>query len=253
MNQDRHCTGQRFALVLTTLAVCLPQLGAQEPQPADQLRAPRYNFTDQPAYEVVRVDTGNKLVVKIGNVPTRIRLIGTYVPSQGPNSDAAREFASRLLVGECVYVKYEADWPLRDRDGNRWVYAFRAPDGLFVNLELVRQGYARISAIERFEHQSLFRAYEEVARKSRKGVWAPVDRAAVASTQPAAQADRAAKPTTDDDPQQDREVVVYVTEHGRKYHCANCQYVRTGGVKITLAAARAKGHTPCKKCKPPCK
>ena len=239
-------------LALTTLAVCLPQLGAQETTPTDQLRAPRYDFSDQPAYEVVRVETGNKFVVKIDNVPTRIRLIGTYVPSQGPHAEAAMEFGERLLSGESVYLKTEADWPLRDRDGYRWVYAFRAPDGLFVNLELVRQGYAHISAVEQFEHQPVFRAYEEVAHTNHKGLWSPAKTASSATTQPAEPTPAAVTRDGGQPAEQGAEAWVYITEHGRKYHCADCQYVRTGGVKISLSDAVAKGYTPCKRCNPPC-
>jgi competence protein ComEC len=61
----------------------------------------------------------------------------------------------------------------------------------------------------------------------------------VSATQPAAAA------SADDD------TIVYVTEHGKKYHRKDCAYVRNGSSALKLKDARARGCTPCSKCKPP--
>ena len=156
----------------------------------------------------------------------------------------------RATFAASCYVEYEPDWPLRDREDRFWAYVYRAPDGLFVNLELIRLGYARLSAPEPFEHQKLLRAYELWARKNQKGLWNPdaskpaqgqptTTRAAEQTLKPPA-----SQPATDD-------VIVYVTEQGHKYHRKECQFVRNGATAITLREAKDKGYTPCSRCKPP--
>ena len=48
---------------------------------------------------------------------------------------------------------------------------YRASDGLFVNLELVREGYANAFVKYPFEYKDLFQHHEAQARKARKGIW----------------------------------------------------------------------------------
>ncbi len=62
-----------------------------------------------------------------------------------------------------------------------------------------------------------------------------------------------APPKQADPPQggDEQSVTVYATPSGTKYHKAGCSYLRGGGTPMTLAAARAKGLTPCSRCNPP--
>jgi endonuclease YncB( thermonuclease family) len=210
-------------------------------------QAPVKDFTGQPAYEVLRVSAGNELLVRLDGAETAVRLIGTYVPQSGSDADDAQAFTARLLQGESIYLEYDADRPPRDREDRVWAYVYRAPDGLWVNLELVRQGFARVSSAEPFERQKLLQSYERLAQKNHKGLWSP-RRAPAPTSRPAA------APTTEPSAQAEAagdEVIVYVTEHGRKYHTRDCQYVRNGGMAVTLKEARARGCTPCTRCKPP--
>jgi micrococcal nuclease len=229
-------------VILLSVACAVAQEGTNDTPPA----VPAKDFTGQTAQPVLRVAAGNEIVVRLDGQETTIRLIGAYVPQAGPDSDEARAFATRLLAGEAVYLAYEPNWP-RDREGRVWAYAYRAPDGLLVNLELVRQGYARVSSAAPFEHQTLLRAYERLAQKNGKGLWStraargPASRPTVAPTSAPENGEQA----TGDD------VLVYVTEHGRKYHTQNCQHVRRGAAAVTLKEAKARGLSPCSRCKPP--
>ena len=239
----------RPLVLLIGLCALLPLAGAQDA--ADSAPPlPNRDFAGQPAHAVLKVSAGNELVARINGTETTLRLIGTYIPQSGPAADEARAFISRLLDGESVYVGSEPDWPERDRDGRVWAYIYRAPDGLFVNLELVRLGNARVSAAAAFEHQELLRAYERVAQKNRKGLWS--ERAKEAEAEPAS------RPTTQPAVQSVAEPVaaaedglVYVTEHGKKYHRRDCQFVRSGATALTLQEAKARSYTPCARCKPP--
>lgn len=46
-------------------------------------------------------------------------------------------------------------------------------------------------------------------------------------------------------------VTVYVTDHGKKYHSAGCQYLARSCNSIDLGDAISKGYGPCSKCDPP--
>jgi competence protein ComEC len=48
-----------------------------------------------------------------------------------------------------------------------------------------------------------------------------------------------------------KEVTVYVTNTGKRYHRANCQYLRRSKHEMTLKDAVAAGYTPCHVCRPP--
>ena len=43
---------------------------------------------------------------------------------------------------------------------------------------------------------------------------------------------------------------VYITRTGEKYHRANCRYLSTSSIKISLSDAISGGYTACKVCKP---
>lgn len=244
---DKPGPGWRSVRRLALAAALLPL--AAGPQAADPGLPvpPARDFSGQAACPVLEVQAGNVLLASWQGRPTVVRLIGTYVPARGAEAEAARDFLTRLLAGECIYIELEPDWPQRDREERLWAYVHRAPDGLLVNLELVRLGYARVSAAAPFRHEELLRAYEQVARRGHKGLWAPraaAEEPAPPASQPAAASAPAAAPAAG-------EVLVYVTAHGTKYHRADCRFVRQGALARTLAEARARGYSPCAVCQPP--
>ena len=56
-------------------------------------------------------------------------------------------------------------------DGRELGYLWRAPDGLFVNLELVRRGRAKALTKYPFDHLAIFVEWEAVARRNGRGIW----------------------------------------------------------------------------------
>ena len=46
-------------------------------------------------------------------------------------------------------------------------------------------------------------------------------------------------------------VLVYVTEHGRKYHATDCRYAQSAARAISVGDARSEGLEPCRVCDPP--
>src|SRR6478752_8590167 len=99
---------------------------------------------------VVRVVDGDTIQVQLdGGRTERVRYIGMDTPeSVKPDTPvqcyakAASAENKKLVQGE--RVKLVPDAEARDRYGRLLAYVYRERDGLFVNAELVRRGYARV-------------------------------------------------------------------------------------------------------------
>lgn len=126
--------------------------------------------------EVVRVVDGDTVVLRRQNVLVVARLLGVDTPETvHPRKEVefygreASRFLANLLTGEQVAVVRERR--RTDRYGRELVYLYRMPDGLFVNLEIVRQGYGRVLTAFPFKHQDMFLHYERQAREAQRGLW----------------------------------------------------------------------------------
>jgi micrococcal nuclease len=216
---------------------------------AEAPQIPCKDFRDAPECVVVRVVTGDTLILKAGDESRRVGLLGAAAPPLSqPLGHEARQYLENLLAGEAVYVEYPPGSTEADRFGRYPAYVYRAPDGLWLNLEVVRQGFGRVDAETSFEHRALFEFFEKRAREHQKGLWAPVG-GRTAQSQPAAEATgrrSESQPAANGD-----DVTVYVTASGKKYHRATCQHARTNATPITLKDAKARGYEPCSRCKPP--
>ena len=131
------------------------------------------------AATVVRVVDGDTIQVRLARgAVERVRYIGIDTPeSVKPNTPvqcfakAASAFNERLVAGREVTLV--SDVEKRDRYGRLLAYVYRRPDGLFVNEELVRRGYARPLTIPpdvRFS--ALFGRLADEARRAERGLWA---------------------------------------------------------------------------------
>jgi micrococcal nuclease len=82
---------------------------------------------------------------------------------------AAAENA-RLVGGRRVRLVIDVE--PRDRFGRLLAYVYRARDGLFVNAELVRRGFARTLTIPpNVRFAARFRALAAQARRDHRGLW----------------------------------------------------------------------------------
>lgn len=103
---------------------------------------------------VDRVVDGDTIDVVIDGAVERVRLTGIDTPeiaheaSGDRPGNAAECFADeaheyvRVLIDEGTQVRLERDVVGRDHYGRLLAYVYRADDGVFVNYELVRQGFA---------------------------------------------------------------------------------------------------------------
>ena len=70
-------------------------------------------------------------------------------------------------------MRLEFDAERRDRYGRLLAYVYREPDGLFVNAELVRRGYAQpLTIAPNVAHAAEFRRLARTARRGGRGLWA---------------------------------------------------------------------------------
>jgi micrococcal nuclease len=118
---------------------------------------------------------GDTIVVRGGH---HIRLIGVDTPETkdprrpvqcfGPQAAAFLE----SLVPRGAAVRLVGDTEARDVYDRTLAYAYRLPDGLFVNAELVRQGYAQVLTIPpNVAHTDELVALAAEARNQSRGLW----------------------------------------------------------------------------------
>ena len=132
---------------------------------------PVNDFSKDTPYKVLQLINGNTVEVQYEGTSTTVRLIGIEKPAH--ESDFEKKlslFLRNLLQGESVYLRFDVE--RTDAHGQMQAYLYRAPDGLFVNLEVVRQGYGYVETNLPFKYKELFQNYALRARLAEKGVYA---------------------------------------------------------------------------------
>jgi micrococcal nuclease len=128
-----------------------------------------------------RVDAvvdGDTLDVALAGRTERVRLLGIDTPeSVKPDTPVqcfAKEASARLqaLLPVDSPVRLVRDVEERDRFGRLLAYVYRQPDGLFVNLDLVRGGYAQVLTFPpNLAHATELERASREARRSSRGLW----------------------------------------------------------------------------------
>ena len=226
---------------------------------------PVEDFSNAIAYPVIAVVDGDTIKIQSSGKEVSVRLIGVNTPETvHPTKPVeafgkvATNFTKNLLLGEHVYLRSETGKdPLvetsnakanRDRYGRLLSYVYRAPDGLFVNLEIVRQGYGHVYVQSPFKHMELFQQYSNHARRVGKGVYlqdvvekgnntpvdTPIDELSLILL----------LETLDNG-----DMTVYVTDPGSKYHLERCSDL--GGILIPISIRKARDrYDACSQCIP---
>jgi micrococcal nuclease len=171
-NIRRVCSLVLAILLLVLVAVACVQTDTPAPGPGGG-QPPAAAQTEAQVTEVVDGDT---IKVAVGGQSYTLRYIGIDAPEtvhpdkpvewMGPEASEANR---SLVEGQIVYL--EKDVSDTDRYGRllRYVYL---PDGLFVNAELVRLGYAHASTYPPdVKHQDLLLEMQREAREAGRGLW----------------------------------------------------------------------------------
>jgi micrococcal nuclease len=123
---------------------------------------------------VQRVVDGDTIVLAGGE---RVLYIGMDTPESVKPGTPVQCFAKaasreneRLVEGQRVRLVYDAE--RQDRYGRTLAYVYRASDGLFVNAELVKLGYARPLTIPpNTAHEAEIARLAARARRAGRGLW----------------------------------------------------------------------------------
>ena len=117
-------------------------------------------------FTVVRVIDGDTCVLENEE---RVRYRGINAPEEGdPYFNEATQANSDLVTGKVV--RLEPKDPSRDTQGRLLAYVF--VNNLFVNEELIRQGYAHVQRPLRAEYRDRLLTAQKAAWQEALGIWA---------------------------------------------------------------------------------
>ena len=134
---------------------------------------PKYTDTH---YQVNRIIDGDTVEILYDGTLTSVQLVGIDAPetvhSSKPRERFGREasdYLNELLLDDSIYLRFDENkWDKYDR---LLGYVYRVSDGIFVNLEMIREGYARVETRFPFRYEKLFTDYESRAKSERIGLW----------------------------------------------------------------------------------
>ena len=128
-------------------------------------------------YQVIRIIDGDTVQIEYEGQPTSVQFIGVNAPetTANPNQppepygEQATAFLQEFLLDKSIYLRF--DISKRDKYNRLLGYVYRASDSIFVNLEIIREGYGRVDTRYPFKHEEMFMSYESHAKAARKGLW----------------------------------------------------------------------------------
>jgi micrococcal nuclease len=174
MGGRRAATAAVLGVTVALALLALRSQGGAEPLPG---ASPATGQLPAGVDVVVRkVVDGDTIEVTGGE---RVRLIGVDTPeTKDPNrpvgcfgAEASRFTTSVIPPGTAVRLVGDAEQ--RDRYGRLLAYVYRGADGLFVNAELLRRGYAQLLTIPpNIAHTDEFTVIARDARAGSQGLWA---------------------------------------------------------------------------------
>jgi len=135
-------------------------------------------FDTQKLYKVIRVVDGDTIVISKDGVNESVRLIGVDTPETVHPTKAVQCFGREAslktkewLEGREVHLVIDEGEGERDKYRRLLGYIFR-DDGLFINLELIKQGYAyEYTYDSSYKYQAEFMEAEEEAQVTKQGLW----------------------------------------------------------------------------------
>ncbi|MFH1772737.1 MAG: thermonuclease family protein [Patescibacteria group bacterium] len=130
-------------------------------------------------YKVIKIIDGDTVIVDINGVNETIRLIGINTPETKDPRKLVECFgieasnkAEELLNNKLVFLEKDVTQKEKDKY-NRLLRYIKTKDGLFYNLEIIKQGYAyEYTYIIPYKYQSEFKEAENYARINKLGLWA---------------------------------------------------------------------------------
>ncbi len=124
------------------------------------------NGTAADEYLVTKVIDGDTIVLENGE---HVRYIGMDTPEKGrPYYGEAKRENERLIKGKKVRLEYDVE--KTDRYGRTLAYVYAGD--IFVNAELIKNGYAMIYTFPpNVKYAKTFLALQKEARTQKRGLW----------------------------------------------------------------------------------
>lgn len=127
----------------------------------------------EPVESIVKVIDGDTVILSNGD---KVRLLGINAPEVGYNGSVsdeggvkAKTFLKNLILNKRVQI--ERDVELEDRYGRRLAHLF-LENGLHINLEILRQGYATVAIHPpNLKYVDNFIRAQSVAEERGLGIW----------------------------------------------------------------------------------
>jgi micrococcal nuclease len=201
---------------------------------------------------------GDTLTLRLDNGQVeKVRLLGidTAEIAQGEWGARARDFMRSLVANQRVKVVFDVEQ--RDRYGRLLGYVY-LPNGTFVNLEMVRQGYAMVLTYPpNVAHTDEFVAAQKEAQSKKLNIWSanglaesPRDfrRRGATGGYTRGEGMRVASPKpTARVPAKAGQVIMNM--NSKKYHTPDCKNADCKNCQaMSEAEAKAKGGVPAKDC-----
>jgi micrococcal nuclease len=174
-----HSWPRTIALVLAIMAACVAYGACGSGRSAGSgPSSDRSTDAGVGQASVTRVVDGDTIAVKVAGKTDKVRLIGIDTPESvkpgTPVQCFAREASDQTkhLLPAGTSVRLERDVDGRDQYGRLLAYVYRTSDGLFVNLSLVRDGFAVPYTIPpNVAHTDDFTRAAADARQADRGLW----------------------------------------------------------------------------------
>jgi len=160
------------------VSICALLLGCGDPGTSNSAESSPAPAAYAANATLVRVVDGDTVEVEVDGQREKVRLIGIDTPeTKKPNSPVecfgpeASAFTTSLLP-DGTPLLLERDVEARDDYDRLLAYVYRADDGLFVNLEIVAQGYANLLTFPpNVAHVDDFVAAARAAEAADLGLW----------------------------------------------------------------------------------
>ena len=159
------------------LALSLSLVACAPAWPASPTSSPSPAPSEQHA-KVISVHDGDTLTVRISDEKETVRLLGINTPELESEDALSRDLAYRArdharerALKRTVVLQRDPVADDRDKYGRLLRYVI-LPDGVNLNEEMVRQGYARAYTRFRFSLSARFWTAEREAKRARLGRWA---------------------------------------------------------------------------------
>lgn len=164
--------------------------------------------------KVTSIVDGRTIKIKTKELPDIVTLAGIKDVTK-----AGKRYLFKALMNKDVTIHV-----VRSKDDHVSAYVIRTKDDLFINEQLLRNGFSKYKKCSKQELNARMAKAQAMAKEAGLGVW-------------------------QSNVEQGKKDVVYKAKSGSKYHRFDCRYLSESRLEIKREEA-VKYYEPCKVCQP---